>query len=80
MAKEAPVFTDGEGGFEFAPHVWNNMWAADRLRYMPDARAHRDEAIRRKAVCRLDGRAREAEHWLAAQRFFENKFKLEPIE
>jgi hypothetical protein len=75
------LYTDTSGGFQFAPHSWKTILKQhERHRYYKDALAHRDEAIRRRVVCRMEGRITEADHWLAAQRFFENNFKIPPHE
>lgn len=74
------IFRDKAGGFQFDKPMWKNMHASDRERYRPDAFAHRDEAIRRKTVCRLESREKETAHWLSHQRFLENLFNLDPVE
>lgn len=82
MASTAPerLFMDVQDGFTFGQHGWNIIVRnGERERFMLDAIAHRDEALRRRVVCRMEGRVAEAKHWLAAQRFLENLFKLEPV-
>lgn len=74
------LFTDKSDGFTFDKTMWRNMHVSDRHRYVDDARAHRDEAHRRKIVCRLESREKETAHWLSQQRFLEKLYKLEPIE
>lgn len=76
---EPHVFTDGEGGFSFGPRVWREVLKGengDKARLYKDALAHRDEALRRTVVCRLDSRTKEADHWYAQARFLENMFAI----
>ena len=75
----ARLFRDKSAGFTFDTCMWKNMRVADRERYTPDALAHRNEAMRRMAVCRLDDRPREAAHWQAQMRFLENLFRLPEV-
>lgn len=73
-------FEDKGEGWTFTPHEWNLILNnGERERFLKDAVAHRDEALRRRVICRMEGLAKEADHWLASQRFFENNFKLEPV-
>lgn len=78
--EEVRLFADSsEGGFMFKQHEWKQLTTEDnwRWRYLKDGIAHRDEAMRRMIVCRLDGnRPKEVEHWCALMRYFENLFKL----
>jgi hypothetical protein len=76
------LFTDsGQGGFHFGQNVWRSevsIHGKEHLRR--DAIAHRDEALRRKVVCRLEDRRTEMAHWHASMRFLEKLFALSEIE
>lgn len=63
------IYSDIGGGFNFTPHSWRS--GSQR---MEEVQRHRDEAYRRMAVCRLSGLYKEAKHWKASARFFENKY------
>lgn len=76
------IFADnGQGGFTFGQHVWRNevnVHGKEHLR--GDAIAHRNEALRRKVVCRFEDRPKEMAHWHSAMRFLEKLFALPEIE
>lgn len=79
IAAVAWLFKDNEGNYTFTHGMWKDLHRENRQKYTPDAVAHRDEALRRRTVCRLEGRHKEADHWLAQQRFLENLFGLECV-
>lgn len=76
-----PMFTDTQDGFDFKQHTWKEMARAGEIldRYHDDAVAHRVEAIRRKAVCRLSGLEKEAAHWHAFAVFITKLALLDPL-
>lgn len=73
-----PPDADLKAGWDFSLHHWTRVVEnGDRERFTPDARAHRDEALRRMVVCRLDGnRLQECDHWRAWIMRFTKNFKL----
>jgi hypothetical protein len=79
-SKPTHLFTNKSDGFTFDRVMWKNMHTADRDRYRPDAIAHRDEAVRRMVVCRIEGdRQKECDHWTAQYRFLESLYRLPEI-
>lgn len=76
-----PVFTDSSDGYTFGPNIWRGAVAVQGKAHLrADALAHRDEALRRKTVCLLEGLRKEAAHWHAQMRYLEKLFALPEIE
>ena len=81
--KQTPIFPQIGSGFEFTPGVWKaarSAGAVELARCLPDALAHRQEAIRRAVVCRLDGRPEEAQDWTETASFLSKTCNLPPME
>ena len=74
-----PVFGVREGGFCFVYANWGLAIRKDLEYHRADAIAHYDEAIRRQAVCRLDGYNEEAAWYTDFVDYLKMNFKLEEI-
>ena len=77
-----PMFKDVDDTFTFTTKWWKDYakeGVADPVWVKANAYRHRDEALRRKAVCRLSDLAAEAAHWHACAAFLTNLCKLDPL-
>lgn len=77
---QAPVLfsaiTDRGTGYTFIQREWNDARRAGERGLKSDAAGHRLEAVRRMAVCRLEGRIDESESWRSWAAWFTSVFSL----